>query len=244
MLYIQDVADVLLTRKSDNFKIATGTAQSTSISQSVDEDQIKGGIGNRTLYTIKSNKELEIEVKDAVFNPQWLAATQGVKVMDDQTLEIEVVDTVEIEESGKITLKDTEFSGSGIFVDSKGDNHEATFSSGVATISEIEDQKGKEGQAVYKEERQGKSISIRADRFAEKYKAQLNTIIYEAETESIVEDLFVIFHNVTPSAEFELGLEAGEALAPEIKLVASADPKTKEIGNWFMSPHKDAAEKK
>lgn len=239
MLYIQDVADVLLTRKSDDFKIATGTAQSTAISQSVDEDQIKGGIGNRTLYTIKSNKELEIEITDAVFNPQWLAATQGVKVEDDQTLKIEVVDTVEIGEGGKITLQDTTFNGKGVFVDSKGDNHNVTFANGVATVDAVAEQKGKEGQAVYEEERTGKSISIRADRFAEKYKAQLNTIIYEAETESIVEDLFVIFHNVTPSAEFELGLEAGEALAPEIKLVASADPKTKEIGNWFMSPHKE-----
>ncbi|WP_415408894.1 hypothetical protein [Staphylococcus agnetis] len=239
MYYIQDVADVLLTRKSDGFKIATGTAQSTSISQSVDEDQIKGGIGNRTLYTIKSNKELEIEVKDAVFNPQWLAATQGVKVEDKQTLTVEVVDTVEIGEGGKITIQDTSFEGNGVFVDSKGDNHKVKFSKGTATIDGIKEQAGKEGQAVYEEKREGKSISIRADRFAEKYKAQLNTIIYEAETEAIVEDLFVIFHNVTPSAEFELGLEAGEALAPEIKLVASADPKTKEIGNWFMSPHKE-----
>ncbi|MCQ9301348.1 hypothetical protein ACFDHY_07015 [Staphylococcus hyicus] len=239
MYYIQDVADVLLTRKSDGFKIATGTAQSTSISQSVDEDQIKGGIGNRTLYTIKSNKELEIEVKDAVFNPQWLAAIQGVKVENDQTLKVEMVETVEIGAQGKITIQDSKFTGKGVFVDSKGDNHEADIKSGVVTIDKVKDQAGKEGQIVYEKERKGKSISIRADRFAEKYKAQLNTIIYEAETEAIVEDLFVVFHNVTPSAEFELGIEAGEALAPEIKLVASADPKTKEIGNWFMSPHEE-----
>lgn len=176
MYYIQDVADVLLTRKSDGFKIATGTAQSTSISQSVDEDQIKGGIGNRTLYTIKSNKELEIEVKDAVFNPQWLAAIQGVKVENDQTLKVEMVETVEIGAQGKITIQDSKFTGKGVFVDSKGDNHEADIKSGVVTIDKVKDQAGKEGQIVYEKERKGKSISIRADRFARSIKLNLTQL--------------------------------------------------------------------
>lgn len=237
MYYIQDTADVLLTRKSDGFKIASGTTQSTSISQSVEEEVIKGGIGNRSLYTIKSDKEIEIQIKDAIFNPQWLAASQGVKVENGKTLVVENVETVEVEAEGKITVKDTKYNGAAVFVDSKGENHKVTLANGTATVEGITEQIGKEGMVTYEVERTGKSIAIRSDRFAEKYKAQLSTVIYEAETEQIVEDLFAVFHNVTPSSEFELGLEAGSALAPEMTLRCTADAKTKEIGNWFTSPH-------
>lgn len=237
MYYIQDTADVLLTRKSDGFKIASGTTQSTSISQSVEEEVIKGGIGNRSLYTIKSDKEIEIQIKDAIFNPQWLAASQGVKVEDGKTLVVENVETVEVEAGGVIKVKDSSYAGEGVFVDSKGENHKVTFTAGSATVEDITEQVGKEGMVTYEVERTGKSIAIRADRFAEKYKAQLSTVIYEAETEQIVEELFAIFHNVTPSSEFELGLEAGSALAPEMTLRCTADAKTKEIGNWFTSPY-------
>lgn len=237
MYYIQDTADVLLTRKSDGFKIASGTTQSTSISQSVEEEVIKGGIGNRSLFTIKSDKEIEIQIKDAVFNPQWLAASQGVKVENGKELVVENVETVEVEKDGKISIADSTYDGEAVFVDSKGENHKVTFAKGEATVTEAADQVGKEGMVAYEVKRTGKSIAIRADRFAEKYKAQLNTVIYEAETEQIVEDLFAIFHNVTPSSEFELGLEAGSALAPEMTLRCTADAKTKEIGNWFTSPH-------
>lgn len=237
MYYIQDTADLLLTRKSDGFKIASGTTQSTSISQSVEEEVIKGGIGNRSLYTIKSDKELEIQVKDAIFNPQWLAASQGVKVEDGQQLVVEKVETVEVEEGGKIVASDSSLEGEAVFIDSKGENHKVTFTAGEATVDAVKEQVGKEGMLTYEVERTGKSIAIRADRFSEKYKAQLSTVIYEAETEQIIEELFAIFHNVTLSSEFELGLEAGTALAPEMTLRCTADAKTKEIGNWFTSPY-------
>ena len=67
-LFIMDVADVTFTRKSDNHVVFTSEAQTSTLSQTVDEETIKGGIGSRSIYTIKSNKELELTVRNATFD--------------------------------------------------------------------------------------------------------------------------------------------------------------------------------
>ena len=46
-LFIMDVADVTFTRKSDNHVVFTSEAQTSTLSQTVDEETIKGGIGSR-----------------------------------------------------------------------------------------------------------------------------------------------------------------------------------------------------
>ncbi|MGX1988600.1 hypothetical protein ACWIF0_23820, partial [Bacillus subtilis] len=77
---IHDVCNVTMKRKSDGKVIATGEAQTTSISQSIQEDFLKGGWGNRNLYVIKSDKNITGTVKNAFFSLDWLAAQQGVSV--------------------------------------------------------------------------------------------------------------------------------------------------------------------
>lgn len=238
-LYIQDTADVVLERKSDGFKIATGSTQSVGISQKVDEEAVKGGIGNPTQFTIKSGKELEIKVQDALFDFQWLAATQGVKVDDNQTVKIVKHDVVEVKEGGAIEIMDKTVSADATVVDSFGSNHEATLASGAATVSELSAEVGKNVTVIYETEVTGKTIAIRADRFAEKYKCQLFTYAYDKDTEKIAKDVYVTFENVTPSSEFEMQFEAGKAMAPEITLRASSDPKTKEIGKYVLVDHKE-----
>lgn len=237
-LYIQDTADAVLERKSDKFVIATGTTQTVNLKQKVDEDTVKGGIGNASQFTIKSNKELEIQIEDALFDFQWLAATQGVKVVDDK-LTVKRTEIVEVEEGGKVTSTNSNLSGDKVVIDTYGKNIKVSFTGGKATDAGLEKQNGKNVTIVTEEEVQGEKISIRADRFAEKYSLQLFTYAYDQETESISKDVFLTFDNVTPSSEFDLKLKAGDPLTPELNLRATADPKTKEIGSWLLVDHKE-----
>ncbi len=236
-LYIQDTADVTLKRKSDGFTIATGTTQSASISQTVEEEAIKGGIGNGTLYTIKSGKEIEISVTDATFSTNWLAATQGVKVLEDQTVKVLQTDRVEVEAGGKVTLKDSAYSGSVVVSDKEGKNFTGEATAGELTVPDLE--VGSTVAAVYEKDVTGQTIPMRSDKFAEKYKAQLFTYAYDMETEAIVKDVYILFENVTPSSEFEMGFEAGSAFTPEMTLKASLDTKTREMGNFVFVDHEE-----
>lgn len=237
-LYIQDTADAVLERKSDKFVIATGTTQTVNLKQKVDEETVKGGIGNAAQFTIKSNKELEIQIEDALFDFQWLAATQGVKVIDGE-LTVKRTEIAEVEAGGKVVSKDSKLAGKKVIIDTYGKNVEATFTGGSATVSGLANQIGKNVTIVAEEEVTGEKISIRADRFAEKYSLQLFTYAYDQDTEAIAKDVFLTFDNVTPSSEFDLKLKAGDPLSPELTLRATANPKTKEIGSWFLVDHKE-----
>lgn len=232
-LYVQDTADVLLTRKSDGYQVFSATTQSIGIDQSVDEEEIKGGIGNSTQFTIKSNKSLEITVQDALFDFNWLAVTQGVKVNEKGQATVKQTEIVSVEEAGALNIKDKAVTDA-VVIGNDGANHKATFASGAATVETLTKEVGKNVTVSYEKEVTGNTISIRADRFAEKYQAQLRTVAYDKDTEAIVKDVFIIFENVTPSSEFSMSLEAGSAMAPEIKLRAAADPKTKAIGTFVL----------
>lgn len=238
MEFIQDTTDVLLTRKSDGYKIFTGSTQSVGVTQSVEEELVKGGIGNAPQYTIKASKELEITVKDALFDFNWLAATQGVKVKDDKSITIEMTEIVALGKSGEVKIKD-QTATAAVVIGADGANHKATFSKGTATVSGLADVKeGTNVTVIFdKTVEKGKTIAIRSDRFAEKYKAQLYTVAYDKDTEKISKDVYGIFEYVTPSSEFDMSFEAGSAMSPEIKLRATADPKTKEIGKWVLVDH-------
>lgn len=115
----QDTADAVLERKSDKFVIATGTTQTVTLKQKVDEETVKGGIGNAAQFTIKSNKELEITMEDALFNFQWLAATQGVKVVNDK-LVVKRTEVAEVEEGGKVTSVNSKLAGELVVIDTYG----------------------------------------------------------------------------------------------------------------------------
>lgn len=237
-LYIQDTADVLLTRKSDGHQVFSATTQSIGIDQSVDEEAIKGGIGNSTQFTIKSNKELEITVQDALFDFNWLAATQGVKVDEQGKAKVKETEIVEVGEAGALTIADKEVTEA-VVIGNDGKNHEAEFTSGSATVGSLSTEKGKNVTVSYEKDVTGSTIAIRADRFAEKYQAQLRTVAYDKDTEAIAKDVYIIFENVTPSSEFSMSLEAGSAMSPEIKLRAAADPKTKAIGTFVLVDFKE-----
>ncbi|MFB6445949.1 hypothetical protein ACFCVT_20345, partial [Bacillus velezensis] len=55
------------------------------------------------------------------------------------------------------------------------------------------------------------------------------TIAYNPDTEEVYSDIYIQFPNVSPSGEFEMSLENGNALAPEIKFEALADTDTDEM---------------
>ncbi|MBF0793424.1 hypothetical protein [Mammaliicoccus lentus] len=232
-LFIKDVAEATLRRKKDDFVVVAGATQDSSISQSVEEEIIKGGIGNSPQYTIRSGKEMEITIKNALFDHQWLAASQGVKVVEGQKVMVMHTEVVEVGEGGKLTIKEKSITEATI-VDTYGKNLEATFASGEATVAGLDKQVGKDVSVVYDIEKTGETIAFRGDRFAEKFKLQLFTYAYDQATESIAKEVYITFENVSPSSEFEISLSAGEAFTPEYTLKATQDPKTKEIGKFIL----------
>ncbi|MCY8499889.1 hypothetical protein MOD12_21705, partial [Bacillus atrophaeus] len=95
--------------------------------------------------------------------------------------------------------------------------------------------------AVYQINKIGRRLAIKASKFSERYEVEYRTIAYNPDTEEVYSDIYIQFPNVSPSGEFEMSLENGNALAPEIKFEALADTDTDEMAVVIEASRDDNA---
>lgn len=233
-LYIMDVCDVTFTRKSDGHVVFTSEAQTSTISQTVDEEVIQGGIGSRPIYTIRSGKTVELTVRNATFDLEWLAMTQGVKINDNEEFIVKKKTEGTLAEGGTIDAPENVAEGGTIHVLNKDRKSiEVEPADGIITVDADFAGEGDKIQIVYDALVTGETVEMRADSFAEKYEVQYNTVVYDAETEAHVKDLYVEFYEVSPSSAFDMSLENGTAFTPELTFTAAANEKS-EIGKFSL----------
>ncbi|WP_144498320.1 hypothetical protein [Bacillus pumilus] len=228
-MVIQDTADVYFRRKSDGHLAFTAEAQLASLSGAISEEKLYGGIGNKPLYILKTQKELTLSVRNAFFDLDFLAMSQGEDVQEgidvklfDREHSIQVAEDNSVEVKGK-TLTDHMVT----FYNKKNQVYQVVSSSdGKYTLPVAFVSPKETVTAVFHVEKTGRSMSIKASRFSERYEVEYRTIAYNPETEQVYSDIVIQFPNVSPSGEFELSLENGQALTPEFKFEALADMNT------------------
>lgn len=75
---VNDTCEVTFTRVSDGAVIFTGEAQLASVAQKITETPIRGGIGNPVIANLKSDKEVDLQVRNAVWDTKWMEMVNGV----------------------------------------------------------------------------------------------------------------------------------------------------------------------
>lgn len=233
-LFIMDVCDVTFTRKSDGHVVFTSEAQTSTLSQTVDEETIQGGIGSRSIYTIKSNKAVELTVRNATFDLEWLAMTQGVKTISGNEFVVKKKIEGVLGEDLSIDAPESVADGDTISVLNKHkQSTKVTVATGSATVEAGFAEPGDKVQIVYDATVTGDTVEMRADKFAEKYEVQYNTVVYDADTEAHVYDLYINFFEVSPSSAFDMSLENGTAFTPELTFQATSNENA-EIGTFSL----------
>lgn len=238
---VNDTADVVFKRKSDGHIIFTAESQLASISQSVSEEKIKGGIGNKDIAVIRSEKEIELTVRNGVFDREWLAMSQGVAwvngtatiyhkeentiVNNTTTSTLEVTLTKTVSTGGDVRLYNTE-----------GTELEITVSGSVVTVTDVTASAGDKVIAVYQIDVTGDTLQIQSDTFSEAYEVEYHTIEYSPETNRVVKDLYFQFDSVTPSDNFDLSFESGSAITPELNFTAKPSIGSNLIGKVVEVP--------
>ena len=227
---IQDTADVYFKRKSDGKLVFTAEAQTASFSQAISEEKLRGGIGNKPLYILKSEKEINLTVKNAFFDLEWLAMTQGETIQEET--KVKVFDREHgliVDDTNKVTLKGKPVSDV-TFYNKKGLTYKIAVSTdGTYTIPTAFAAAKDKLTAVYQIEKVGRRLAIKASKFSERYEVEYRTIAYNPDTEEVYSDIYIQFPNVSPSGEFEMSLENGNSLAPGMKFEALADTDTDEM---------------
>jgi len=231
---ISDTADVVFKRRRDGKVIFSGEAQLASITQSISEEKLKGGIGNRTIAVLKSDKEVELQVRNAVFDSDWLEMSNGVSFEDGTVTvyhqEADLVATV----VGELTITGTPKGTAVSVIASNGDTYEGTFATGKVTAVGIE--QGKVYSVLFQKDVTGQVMTLQADKFSESYSVEYHTIEYDIESNAIKNDLYFIFNAVAPSGNWSLSFENGQAITPELDFTVLTLAGSKEIGKIVEVP--------
>ncbi|MGK4040949.1 hypothetical protein AB0Y20_01510 [Heyndrickxia oleronia] len=234
-LLVIDTADAVMRRKSDGHIFITAEAQLTSISQSLGiNEKIYGGIGNKPLAIMKGQKEVTSSLRNAFYDQEFLSLTQGVEINKDKSATVyktekslKVVDnagSLEVTITG-VPLDDT------VYVrNAKGEVESATAATKTVTIPTGHAVEGEIVSVTYQETITGDIVELDGEKFAEAFTLEYHTIAYDPDTNKVVKDIYIQLDHVVPSDEFELALENGTPIAPEVSFECMASPNSTSIG--------------
>jgi hypothetical protein len=236
---IADTADVVMRRKSDGKTIFTAEAQIAGISQEISENEVRGGIGNKKISVIRSDKNINLTTKMALFDLEYLSMTQGVAVDTAGTANVTKKEEG-LSVTGTTTLTvvvtGTPLSNKVTLINSKGVSQEFTAVTKTVTVTAPFASAGDKVTALYKESVTGSIVKLQSDTFSENYEVEYRTIAYNPTTNQVVADIYFQFDNCLPSGAFDISLENGNALAPELKFQALVAPNSSDIGRIVEVP--------
>lgn len=255
-IVIQDTADVIVTSLTTGKIVMNAEAQLAGITGSISEEDLRGGIGNKKLYKIRTDKAVDLSMRSALADVEYWAMTQGVEieeggkqvvtiaykgevVVDSVTpssaleivLDVPVADLTKV---GKVTVeadgKQEEILS--LYASLNDPTKVAVDLSGVAgTYAD-----GQNVTVFYTKEVKGQRISIDATKYSTAYKVEMRTIAYDVETSEIYSDIYFVFPKTIPSGEFDVSLENGSVYTPEINFSVMNETGKDELGSITVVP--------
>lgn len=233
-LVIQDTAEILVTNIDTGKIVMMGEAQVAGIEQSVAEEVIRGGIGNRSIFMMRSDKEMVLNMTSATFDMDYLALTQGVEIEEEGSTTVTKAISLTVATGGTVTIPNApaELTTATVRAGS-GEQDEAAVATGIATIPVGLAAEGDKVEVFYKEEVTGRAIELDAAKFSDKYKVEYRTIAYSVENAKVHSDIYFIFDEAIPSGNFSLSLESGAAYAPELTFTVMAPIGSTKLGEMI-----------
>lgn len=225
-LYVQDTAKVYFTSLTTGNVVGVGYAQSASIEQSVEETDIRGGIGNKLAWVLRSSKDITLNITSATFKPEFFELTQGTEyqsvtkeITDSKFLKVaDNAGTLEITLPADMTALTT------VRVeDVDGDQEDVAVVSGVVELPiGFTAQDGDTLEVFYLKNITGRGLDFDASKFGSKVKVEYSTLCYDRATQSPYSNIHFEFPETTPSGAFTMNLSNGEAYIPELSFRVTA----------------------
>mgnify|MGYP006315722605 FL=1 len=232
---MQDTADVIITDLITGKVVMNAEAQIGTISGTTEEEDLFGGIGNKKLYKIRSQKNVELTMSSAYADIEYWAMQQGVQVDEAGTATVTKSAFLKIADNAgalEVTIPNAPAGlVEAILVDKDGSQDPVTVTTGVVEVPVGAVAKaGDEIQVFYQETVTGNTVVIDAAKFSNKVKIEYRTISYDPVTAAVHADVYFLFDEAIPSGNFEIGLSNGQAYAPEVTFSVVAPKGSDELG--------------
>lgn len=246
-LVIHDTCEVIITDLVTNDIVSIGYAQTAGLEQTLTEDELRGGIGNKLAYMIRSAKDITLNITSATFKPEYMALLSGDKVKE-YTEKVTRLTYLTVEDNAgakeiKIPTKLTALNLTSIRVeDVDMKQHDLAVTAGVVDASTLKAEVGDELEVYYQEEVTGQGVAFKTNKFPNKFKVEYRTVAYDRELANISQNVHFVFPEAIPSGAFNLALQNGEAYIPEFSFRVTAPKGCSTLGKTFSTPYVEEEE--
>jgi glucose dehydrogenase len=226
---VNDVCDVVFKRLSDGKIAFTAEAQLSSVSQKITENKIKAGIGNKTIAVLRSDKEIELNVRNGIFTTEFLEMSSGL-TFNTETNTIWKKEEGLVSDGSSVTITGTPKVGGKIkVIGSDGATVDGTYATGEVTFTGgVAD---KRYTVIYEfDATNSNALKLTSDSFSQNYQVEYSTVVYDPETNEILSDLYLVFNSATPAGDWNLSFENGKPLSQELKFTCLSPIGSNEIG--------------
>jgi hypothetical protein len=215
-LVIQDVCDVILRDKTTGKVMANTKLQMSALEGTISEEDLRAGIGNGKIFKIRSEKDINLNFRSAVFNSEWLAMTQGVDVKE-KTVAITKIEELVVDNLGSVSITGTPNAGTvAILFNGKVEKDVDATSGLEAALTTLGAAENDVVEVSYKVDVVGTGIEFDAQKFSRKTEIEMRTIAYDLDTAEVVSDIYFIFPDCLAGGDFSMSFEAGSVITPEI----------------------------
>lgn len=187
---IHDVAEVYV--KSNEKLYFFGLTASNSVSQTIDSQDIFGGIGRKKICSIMTNKNMSFNVQTALHNPDLMELQSG-GLFANGSIDLykqESVQAKDVEGSITLEIEGTPVDNEVTIIDQSGKELTGTYSSGTITIP-TGAKKDEYYTVIYKETQANAEIlDLNVEKMPGACECQLHTIGYNPETLEISHDIY------------------------------------------------------
>lgn len=231
-IIIHDTLEAFIKDEENNKVYFLGLTTNGSVSKSVDQEFVRGGIGGKVIGVIQSNNSLEFTITTALHFDDIYEIQSG-SIFADEAVTVQKVETAKLT-SGKLTIQGTPDDGQVIVLDKYGKQVSATYSTGQVTVTG-----GTEGDiytVIYSESVQANVLNLEADKFPKSYTVQLHGIAYDAAKNEVVADIYWIFDHALPNGNFTANYGTGENKTDEITFTAIAPYGSNTYGRYVVVP--------
>lgn len=242
-LVMQDVADCVVIDKQTGKTAIYAQLQLSGLEGSISEEDLRAGIGNGRIFKIRTDKALDLNLRSATVDLEWLAMQQGVEVEEGKTARVTKIETVEAAAvsgtpgSFKVTITGTPINNTVRITNVEGEQEVATFTTGSISLpSNFVSAAGDKVTVSYYEEVTGNRIQFDASKFSKKYRVELHTIAYSLETAEVYSDIYFVFDEAMPSGDFSFNLESGSVITPEVTFAILAPQGSTVMGELIEVP--------
>lgn len=236
-LVIQDVCDVTLTDISSGKVMANTYMQISGLSGTINEEDLRAGIGNGKIFKIRSEKDLELNFTSAVYDADWLAMTQGVELENDKEVAVTHATRLVVDADKKVEIDHDETDISELLITLDGEKLEDDkyeIDGKDITFTDLEE--GDEVTVSYKATVIGKSVEFDSAKFSRKVRIDMRTIAYDLDTGDVHSDIYFVFPEAMAGGDFDLSFEAGNVITPEFTFSVLQPKGTTVLGEMVEVP--------